>query len=185
VAVEDMNRITSQVSVAAREQASGSVQIIQAVDNMNTMTQQVAGATAEQKRGGELVVKAVENISDIARDNLSSVQELAKAAENMTFQAESLQQAISVFKTQDINVNCWDVLHCKEEFRFKCPAYQNTEKRCWLIDGTWCKGSLQGDAKSKLRNCMHCEAFKIMQGTQNLPAYTGRASMGSSAGRRA
>jgi len=176
VAVEDMNRVTSQVSIAAKEQATGSTQIMKAVENMNSMTQQVANATSEQKRGGELVVKAVENISDIARENLGAVQQLAKASENMTYQAESLQRAVSIFKTADININCWDILHCATEFRFKCPAYQNAEKRCWLINGTWCKGVQQGDARSKLANCMHCQAFKVMQGLNtSLPAATQRA----------
>jgi hypothetical protein len=52
----------------------------------------------------------------------------------------------------------------------KCPAYKNPEKRCWLIEGTWCKGVKQGDARSKLANCMHCNAFKVMQGLNSLPA---------------
>jgi methyl-accepting chemotaxis protein len=169
VAVEDMNRVTGEVSVAAKEQASGSVQIIKAVENMNSMTQLVANATAEQKRGGELVVKAVENISDIARENLGAVNQMASAAENLSFQAESLQRAISLFKIREINVNCWDILHCAMEFRLKCPAYENPEKRCWLIDSTWCKGVQQGDARRKLANCMHCEAYKVMQGVAYLP----------------
>ena len=45
------------------------------------MTQQVANATGEQKKGGEMVVKAVENISDLTRENLSSVEQLARSAE--------------------------------------------------------------------------------------------------------
>ncbi len=173
VAVEDMNRVTSQVGTATKEQASGSEQIMKAVENMNNMTQQVANATKEQKASGELVVKAVENISDIARENLTAVEEMAAAADSMTLQAESLQQAISIFKTREITENCWDILHCGPEHRQKCPAYMNEEKRCWLIDGTWCKGVQQGDARSKLKNCMHCEAFTIMQGgVGKLPAYS-------------
>ncbi len=173
LAVEDMNRVTNEVSLATKEQASGSAQIIKAVENMNSMTQIVANATAEQKRGGELVVKAVENISDIARENLGAVKQMGSAAENLTYQAESLQKAISIFKTREININCWDVLHCATEFRLKCPAYQNPEKRCWLIDSTWCKGVQQGDARTKLANCMHCEAYKVMQGIAYQPAARG------------
>ncbi len=71
-----------------------------AVDNMNRMTQQVSYATAEQKRGGELVVKAMENISDIARDNLSTVEEMGKASENLARQAENLAKLIAVFRVQ-------------------------------------------------------------------------------------
>ncbi len=180
VAVEDMNRVTNEVNIAAKEQAQGTVQIMKAVENMNSMTQQVANATSEQKRGGELVVKAVENISDIARENLAAVKQMTAASENITFQAESLQRAISMFKVSDLSSvqACWDILNCDMANRMKCPAYKSPEKRCWLIEGTWCKGVLQGDARSKLANCMHCNAFKVMQGVSSLPAANVR-SIGS------
>ena len=71
-----------------------------AVENMNKMTQQVSYATAEQKRGGELVVKAMENISEIARDTLSTVEEMSKATANLAQQAENLAKLISVFRVQ-------------------------------------------------------------------------------------
>lgn len=164
IAVEDMNRVTDQVSTATKEQANGSAQILKAVDNMNFMTQQVANATREQKTSGELVVKAVENIADIARDNLTAVEQMASAADSMTMQAETLQQAVSVFKVRQINTSCWELMNCSMEHRQKCPAYMSDEKRCWLIDGTWCKGVKQGDARSKLKECMHCSAFNTMQG---------------------
>ena len=67
---------------------------------MNRMTQQVSYATAEQKRGGELVVKAMENISEIARDNLSTVEEMSKAAANLAQQAENLAKLIAVFRSK-------------------------------------------------------------------------------------
>jgi methyl-accepting chemotaxis protein len=71
---------------------------VRAVENMNRMTQQVSYATAEQKRGGELVVKAMENISEIARDNLSTVEEMSKATANLARQAENLAKLVSVFR---------------------------------------------------------------------------------------
>jgi methyl-accepting chemotaxis protein len=64
------------------------------------MTQQVSYATAEQKRGGELVVKAMENISEIARDNLSTVEQMSKATQNLATQAENLAKLISIFRLQ-------------------------------------------------------------------------------------
>jgi methyl-accepting chemotaxis protein len=78
LAVENMNRITQEVSQAAREQATGSKQIILAVESMNRMTQQVTIATSEQKRGGDLVVKSTENISTISKDNLGVVEQMAQ-----------------------------------------------------------------------------------------------------------
>ena len=87
-------------SIATKEQAEGSRQIIQSVENMNRMTQQVSFATAEQKRGGELVVQAMENISAIARDNLSTVDEMSKATANLATQAENLAKLIAVFRAK-------------------------------------------------------------------------------------
>ena len=100
LSVENMNKIASQVNIATKEQAEGSRQIVRAVENMNRMTQQVSYATAEQKRGGELVVKAMENISEIARDNLSTVEQMSKATQNLATQAENLAKLISVFRLQ-------------------------------------------------------------------------------------
>jgi methyl-accepting chemotaxis protein len=100
LSVENMNKIASQVNIATKEQADGSRQIVRAVENMNRMTQQVSYATAEQKRGGELVVKAMENISEIARDNLSTIEQMSKATQNLATQAENLAKLISVFRLQ-------------------------------------------------------------------------------------
>ncbi len=99
-AVENVNRIAAQVDIATKEQAGGSRSIVDAVENMNRMTQQVSLATAEQKRGGELIVRAVENISDIARTNLSTVEELSRAASNLAQQADNLAKLIATFRAK-------------------------------------------------------------------------------------
>jgi methyl-accepting chemotaxis protein len=97
-AVENMNHVTSQVAIATKEQALSARQIADAITAMNTMTQSVANATAEQKKGGEMVVAAVENISDITRENLSSVEQLSKAAQNLSTQAIDLATLVAAFK---------------------------------------------------------------------------------------
>jgi methyl-accepting chemotaxis protein len=97
MAVENMNRIAQEVSVASKEQAAGNAQIIGAVDAMNKMTQQVTVATSEQKRGGDLVVKAAENISTIAKENLTSVEQMAKASEELLTVARDLMQGVASF----------------------------------------------------------------------------------------
>lgn len=98
IAVENMNNVTSQVAIATKEQALSARQIADAITGMNTMTQSVANATAEQKKGGEMVVAAVENISDITRENLSSVEQLSKAAQNLSAQAVDLASLVAEFK---------------------------------------------------------------------------------------
>ncbi|MCM2357082.1 MAG: methyl-accepting chemotaxis protein [Geobacteraceae bacterium] len=96
-AVENMNHVTGQVTIATREQALSARQIIAAVSTMTTMTQSVANATAEQKNGGETVVSAVGNISEVARDNLSSVEQIDKSAQDLASQAEELKALVAQF----------------------------------------------------------------------------------------
>jgi len=98
VAVENMNNVTGQVSIATREQSLSARQIITAVSGMNAMTQSVANATSEQKKGGEMVVTAMENISDLTRENLSSVEQLSRAAQSLSQQAVDLSTMVAAFK---------------------------------------------------------------------------------------
>ena len=98
MAVETMNRIMQEVSQAAREQAAGSKQITGSVESMNQMTQQVTVATTEQKRGGDLVVKSTENINTIAHKNLSTVEQMANASDELQEVAMALLDGVENFK---------------------------------------------------------------------------------------
>jgi methyl-accepting chemotaxis protein len=86
------------VSIATKEQALSARQIVVAVGSMNEMTQTVANATVEQKKGGEMVVQAMENISDLTRENLSSVEQLSRAAISLSQQAEDLAAMVATFR---------------------------------------------------------------------------------------
>ncbi|MBI4690630.1 MAG: HAMP domain-containing protein [Nitrospirae bacterium] len=165
--VDRMKNIVYEVGVAVKEQVGGTKQIVQAVEIMHKMTQDVANATAEQKLGGETVVRAMEGVGHIASENLQLSRKLNNTADETLFQMENLQYVISNFKIHSNgNKKCWDILNCPASSRQKCPAYNSEEERCWMITGTWCKGAQQGDLKSKLRNCMTCEAFKVIQGVE-------------------
>jgi methyl-accepting chemotaxis protein len=98
VAVESMNHVTGQVTIATREQALSARQIVGAVSGMTVMTQSVANATAEQKKGGEMVVSAMENISDITQQNLASVEQLSRGAQELSQQAVELAGLVATFK---------------------------------------------------------------------------------------
>lgn len=167
-AVERMKNVVSEVGIAVKEQVGGTRQIVQAVELMQGMTQGVASASKEQKLGGETVVKAMENISRIATENLGLSKDLESVSEETLFRIENLQFNMSSFRFySNGNVKrCWELLKCPESSRHKCPAYNAEEARCWLIAGTWCKGAQQGDFRSKLRNCMLCEAFRVIQGIE-------------------
>jgi methyl-accepting chemotaxis protein len=164
-AVERMKTIVHEVGIAVNEQVGGTKQIVETVEVMHSMTQGVANATAEQKLGGETVVRAMEGMSQISSENLRLSKEMVGVAEDTLFQVENLQYSISGFKFHtNGNHRCWDIMNCPASSRQKCPGYNASEDRCWLITGTWCKGAQQGDARAKLRNCMTCEAFRVIQG---------------------
>ena len=45
-----------------------------------------------------MVVSAMENISGITRENLSSVEELSRAAQSLSMQAEELSAMVGTFR---------------------------------------------------------------------------------------
>jgi len=98
IAVENMNTVTQQVTIATREQALSARQIVAAINSMSSMTQAVANATSEQKKGGDMVVVAMENISDVTRENLASVEQLARSAQGLSQQAVDLAGLVAQFR---------------------------------------------------------------------------------------
>jgi len=162
-----MKNIVREVGIAVKEQVGGSAQIVQSVEIMHKMTQGVANAATEQKMGGETIVRAMEGMSRISAENMRISKDMVSVADDALFQIENLQYSISSFRIHSNgDKRCWDVMNCPGSSRQKCPAYSNEEDRCWQIAGTWCKGVQQGDLRSKLKNCMTCEAFKIIQGVE-------------------
>ncbi len=166
-ALERMKNMVHEVGIAIKEQVGGTKQIVQAIDIMHTMTQGVANATVEQKLGGDSILKAMEGVTLISSDNLRLANDMVGLSEDSAFQIENLQYSISSFRIHSNgNKRCWDILNCPSNAREKCPAYNAAEERCWQITGTWCKGNQQGDFRSKLKNCMVCEAFRVIQGIE-------------------
>jgi len=165
--VTRMKNIVHEVGVAVREQVGGTKQIVQSVEIMHNMTQGVANAAVEQKLGGETIVRAMEGMGHISGENLKLAKDMVSISEDTLFQIENLQYSISGFRIHSNgNKHCWEVMNCPSASRQKCPAYNSAEDRCWQISGTWCKGAQQGDARSKLKNCMTCEAFRVIQGIE-------------------
>ncbi|MHB8809042.1 MAG: two-CW domain-containing protein [Desulfobulbaceae bacterium] len=56
-----------------------------------------------------------------------------------------------------ISIKCWEVMECHET---NCPAYKNECRRCWLIAGTMCGGTVQGHYAKKYRTCTRCRIFR-------------------------
>jgi diguanylate cyclase (GGDEF)-like protein len=54
-------------------------------------------------------------------------------------------------------INCWERKKCG---RNGCPAYENTDSRCWLIAGTMCGGEVRGEFAKKFGNCTKCDVYQ-------------------------
>lgn len=54
-------------------------------------------------------------------------------------------------------VRCWDYTQCGH---VNCPEYGSTEKRCWLVLGTQCKGMKIGSYPEKADSCKICEVVR-------------------------
>ncbi|MEJ5227370.1 ATP-binding protein [Thermodesulfovibrio sp.] len=54
-------------------------------------------------------------------------------------------------------VRCWDYTQCGH---VNCPEYGSSEKRCWLVLGTHCKGMKIGSHPEKADACKICEVVR-------------------------
>jgi len=53
---------------------------------------------------------------------------------------------------------CWEVRNCQ---KVKCPAYQSTDKRCWLYMGTHCTKQSNQPHFNKIDVCRYCDVYKV------------------------
>lgn len=59
---------------------------------------------------------------------------------------------------KESGVKCWEKKKCIK--REECPAYMNSDGRCWLIAGTMCGGRVQGDFALKYKSCTECDVYQ-------------------------
>lgn len=80
--------------------------------------------------------------------------------------------------------NCWEFKKCgrqpggvKVSELGVCPAStcsdldgihdgKNSGRCCWVVTGTYCKGEVQGTFAKKMKNCLECDFYKIVQKEQ-------------------
>lgn len=96
--VTETSGMLGSVATAVVQQSAGATQIVKSVEYMNRMTQEVAIATKEQQNGSSMIVKAVDNISISSKQNLQSVQQLARAASDLAAEAETLKTQTEKFR---------------------------------------------------------------------------------------
>jgi len=58
---------------------------------------------------------------------------------------------------------CWIINDCPDEYRDNCPAWEFAAGDfCWLINGTFCKGSVQKSWQEKMKICRTCKVLTSM-----------------------
>ena len=85
--------------------------------------------------------------------------ELREAQDTIT---ESIDEVIEheSFHVRYENKNllkCWEHKKCTKK---DCPSYENDQRRCWQVAGTFCGGNVQGYFASKYGDCRKCDVFK-------------------------
>jgi tRNA 2-thiouridine synthesizing protein E len=55
---------------------------------------------------------------------------------------------------------CWEMIHCQETIRDKCPAFKHQSLPCWEIEGTYNKVHEHGLKGDNTQICEHCRVRK-------------------------
>lgn len=150
--------------------------VVEAMDKAVGLVEETSASVQQQREGAERIVRAINEVASVAEENASGAEEVAAAieeqaatmdqittaAQSLSERADSLWLAVNEFRLRRTEARCWEIMNCAPEHWQKCPAYQAEEDRCWFIEGTWCRGVEQGDARSKIHACMNCKAHIVM-----------------------
>jgi methyl-accepting chemotaxis protein len=89
--VEDGTRLVDEAGATMDE-------IVSAVKRVTDIMSEISAASQEQSSGIEQVNQAVTQMDEVTQQNAALVEEAAAAAESMQEQAQSLSQAVSIFR---------------------------------------------------------------------------------------
>lgn len=166
--VKNTTSAFEEISKATRELVPLIHSIAEATEELNSQAGSFMSVINNISAVTEETAAGAEEVSSAAEEQSASVQQIASHAEALVKMADILREKATIFNLQEITINCWDVMNCPPERSAMCPAYQSSEKRCWVISGTWCGGVQQGDAESKRHNCMNCRFFNKALGLEGL-----------------
>ncbi|WP_337880134.1 methyl-accepting chemotaxis protein [Rheinheimera sp.] len=98
-AAKEIGEVAGQ-SVTLAEQAGGLLaQIVPAIEQTAELVQEIAASSQEQSAGTCGINEAIAQISLTTQHNAAASEELSSTSEQLTQQAEDLQQMVSYFKT--------------------------------------------------------------------------------------
>lgn len=103
-----ISQSSSRVSIGSQqvEHAGATMQqIVEAVQRVAAIMREISAATEEQAGGIEQVNRAVAQMDEVTQQNAALVEQAAAAAGFLEQQADTLAQAISVFRTRRSHPN--------------------------------------------------------------------------------
>jgi methyl-accepting chemotaxis protein len=96
--VEGARKLVNQAGKTMEE-------IVTAVKRVNDIMSEISAASAEQSEGIEQVNRAIAQMDEVTQHNATLVEEAAAAAESLEDEAQNLPRSVSVFKTNDTQLN--------------------------------------------------------------------------------
>ncbi len=100
---EAASEITKLVntSVAISERAGDMLtKLVPDIQRTAELVQEISAASREQSMGAEQINRAILQLDQVTQQNVATSQEMANMAEELTTQAEDLQQEMALFKTE-------------------------------------------------------------------------------------
>lgn len=82
--VNDSTSLIEQISLAMREQAEGSKQVLEALENMQKITIEIRDGSTEMNEGTGIIIKEMSRLAEIAQKVQDSSRDIANAVEQIS-----------------------------------------------------------------------------------------------------
>ncbi|WP_027720515.1 methyl-accepting chemotaxis protein [Maridesulfovibrio zosterae] len=102
VAAAEISDLSSS-SVAVAEKAGGMLEeLVPSIRRTTELVQEIAAASNEQNTGVMQINKAIQQLDSVIQQNASASEEMASTSEELSRQGQLLQQAMSFFRTENM-----------------------------------------------------------------------------------
>jgi methyl-accepting chemotaxis protein len=88
-------------------------EVVTSIKRVTDIMSEISAASSEQSAGIDQVNQAITQMDDVTQQNAAQVEEAAAAAEAMEEQAQVLQQAVSIFKLDNVDESTQPSAHTK------------------------------------------------------------------------
>jgi methyl-accepting chemotaxis protein len=104
-AAKEISGLTSSSVKIAERSGQLLTELVPAIRKTTDLVQEIAAASSEQSIGVTQINKAMSQVDQVTQRNASGAEELAATSEEMASQAESLQQLISFFHIEAMEIS--------------------------------------------------------------------------------